>query len=393
MKNVYFVTFAICACVMTFAPHRSYAQCLCSGGVSPNTLTYLDTLNPNNAALSTISFPKFDPSIGTLGCVGFDDTISDISTTTAWNISVSQQIFIFDVLVTHNLNGPGISVSETGTKTYGPDTLAGSGSPPADSATFGPDQFLNNKVDHNFTSNTAPYLGTGTVNYAYTLSGGTIALQGANFGNQIQTNYWGTFRLTYYWCPAGLLANLISNFTAARNGNYVQLKWEAQNEQKGIQYEIEYSTDGSNYFPAEALQSLPSAEGTAANYQFLFNIPQFNNGKLFFRIKRTSADGKSSIYSVVRTVNLNNSGIAGFQTYPNPVKSYTMVEFDEVLTGDFTINLVSTTGQIVQQKEVSLAGSNEIRLDLTSHPATGIYYLQVKNKASNHQYISKLIIE
>ena len=395
MKNVYFVTFAVCASVMTFGPHHSYAQCLCSGGVAPNTVTYLDTISPTNASSSSFSFPKFDPSIGTLGCVGLNDTISGITTTTVWNLASSKTEYQFLLTVANNISGPGISVTDAYTTPYGPDSLNAKGDSPGDSIVYGPNNLFTNVTNAPSTSNTAPYLGSsGTVSYLYTLNGGLISLEGSlNYGEQIVTNYWGTFRLTYYWCPAGLLANLISNFTAARNGNYVQLKWQAENEQNNILYEIEYSTDGSQYFPAGKLQSAPDAEGSPANYQFLFNIPEFNSGKMFFRIKRTSADGKSSIYSVVKTVGLNSNGIAGFQTYPNPVKSYTMIEFDEVLTGDFSINLVSTTGQIIQQKEVSLAGSNQVRLDLTSHPATGIYYLQVKDKANNHQYISKLIIE
>jgi hypothetical protein len=395
MKNVYVVTFAICACLMTFVPQRSFAQCLCSGGVSPNTVTYLDTLNPTNASSSTVSFPKFDPSIGTLGCVSFDDTISGITTTNVWNLASTKTLYKFLLTVANNISGPGISVDEDYTKIYGPDSLNAKGDSPGDSIVYGPDNLFTNAIDHNNTSNTAPYLGSsGSVNYLYTLNGGLISLIGSlNYGDQIVTNYWGTFRLTYYWCPAAILSNVISNFTAAKNGSYVQLKWQAENEQKNILYEIEYSTDGNQYFPTGNLQSDPNTQGATANYQFMYNISQVNTGKLMFRIKRISADGKSTIYSAVKTVNLNSSGIAGYHTYPNPVKSYTMIEFDEVMSGDFIINLVSTTGQIVQQKAVSLSGSNQVRLDLTSHPATGIYYLQVNDKKNNHQYISKLIIE
>jgi len=395
MKNVYLVIIVSCACLMTFAPQRSFAQCLCTGGVSPNTITYLDTLNPTNAASSTMSFPKFDPAIGTLSCVSFDDTISGITTTNVWNLASTKTLYKFLLTVANNISGPGISVDEDYTKIYGPDSLNAKGDSPGDSIVYGPDNLFTNVKDHNTTGSTAAYLGaSGSVNYVYTLNGGLISLVGSlNYGDQIVTNYWGTFRLTYYWCPASLLANAISNFTAAKNGGYVQLKWQAENEQKNILYEIEYSSDGVQYFPAGNLKSSADAEGTAAAYQFQYNISNNANSKLFFRIKRISADGKSTIYSAIKTVSLNKSGLAGYRTYPNPVKSFTMLEFDEVLSGDFIIDLVSTTGQIVQHKAITLAGSNQVRLDLTSHPATGVYYLQVKDKTNNHQYISKLIIE
>ena len=138
---------------------------------------------------------------------------------------------------------------------------------------------------------------------------------------------------------------MFSNFTAAKNGGYVQLKWQVQNEQKDIDYVIENSTDGVQYSPVGSQQSDSSSDGIAANYQSLYNISPTDKGTLYFRIKRTGANGKS-IYSAVKTVSLSSSGIAGFHAYPNPVKSYTMIEFDEVLSGDFIISLINTTGQI-----------------------------------------------
>ncbi|HLK30201.1 MAG TPA: choice-of-anchor E domain-containing protein [Puia sp.] len=396
MKNVYAVIIASCACLMTFVPQRSSAQCLCSGGVAANTISYNDTLNPTNASSSTISFPKFDPSVGTLGCVKFEDVISGITTTNVWNLASTKTEYEFLLTVANNITGPGVSIAEVYTKIYGPDSLNAKGNSPGDSIVYGPDNLFSNVADYKFTSNTAPYLGaSGTVNYTYTLNGGLISLVGSlNYGDQIITNYWGYFKLTYYWCPAGLLANAMSNFTAAKNGNYVQLKWQAQNEQKDISYEIEYSTDGgTNYVPINSQKSNANAEGTLASYQFQYSIGANDNGKLLFRIKRTSADGKSVVYSPIKTVNLNNGGIAGYHTYPNPVKTYTMIEFDQVLSGNYTVELVSTSGKVIQRKEVSLSGSSQIKLDLTNHPATGLYYLQVKDNTNNHQYISKLIIE
>ena len=395
MKNVYLVIIASCACMMTFVPLCGFAQCLCSGGVAPSTVTYLNTLSPTNASSSTISFPKFDPATGTLACVGFVDTISGVTTTDVWNLASTKTLYKFLLTVANNITGPGISVDEDYTKIYGPDSLNAKGNSPGDSIVYGPDNLFTNVRDSNRTSNTAPYLGSsGTVDYVYSLNGGLISLVGSlNYGDQIVTNYSGSFKLTYYWCPAGLLAKSISNFTAARNGTHVQLKWQAENEQKDISYEIQYSTDGTRYFSATSLKSSPNADGTASAYQFQYNIPQNDNGKLFFRVKRISPDGNTIVYSPIKTVSLNKNGTPNYHAYPNPVKTYTMLEFDEVLSGDFVVDLVSTTGQVIQHKDITLSGSNQVRLDLTSHPVTGLYYLQVKDKTNNHQYISKLIIE
>ncbi len=395
MKNVYSVIFAVCVCLMTFSPQRSFAQCLCTGGIAPTKISYSTVLSPTNASSSTVSFPKFDPSIGTLTCVDFYDTISGITTTTVWNLASSKTNYEFLLTIANNITGPGVTVNEIASQIYGPDSLNAMGNSPGDSIVYGPNSLFTNVKDHKNTSNTAPYLGaSGTVDFVYTLNGGLISLIGSlNYGDQIVTNYWGSFGITYSWCPASPLATLISNFTAAKNGNYVQMKWQAPNEQNNIVYHIEYSTDGSQYFQAGTLQSDSSSQGNAANYQFMYSIPQNSQGELFFRIKRIGGDGQSFIYSAVKTVNLKNGGIPSMQAYPNPVKSYTMIEFDQLLSGDFIVNLVNTTGQVLQQKAVTLSGANQIRLDLNSHPATGIYYLQVKDRTNNQQYITKLIIE
>jgi len=395
MKNVYAVIFAMCACLLTLMPQSGNAQCLCSGGVPATQVTYTNSFAPTNASPTTISFPKFDPSIGTLSCVTFDDTISGITTTNVWNLASVGTIYEFLLTVSNSITGPGVSVLDVYTKVYGPDSLNAMGVHPGDSILYGPDQLFNNTHNHNSTTNVAPYLGTvGTVNFSYSLNGGLISLIGSlNYGDQIVTNYWGSFRLTYYWCPAIPLAKQFSYFSAAKNGSNIQIQWQAQNEQLGVNYEIEYSKDGAHFMAIGNQLSDSSAYGKTANYQFMYPIASTDMGKLFFRIKRISEEGGAAAYSDIKTVNLSNTGISSYRTYPNPVSSYTVLEFDEVLTGDYSIELVNTAGQVVQRNTVSLAGTNLYKLDLNSHPATGLYFLRVTGKTNSRQYLTKLIIE
>jgi hypothetical protein len=396
MKNVYTVFLAICGSLLTLGPQNSCAQCLCSGGVTPNMIIYQDTLLSTDAASSTISFPKFNPSIGTLNCVSFIDTISGVTTTNAWNLASSAEDYSFLLIVDNSITGPGISVDETFTKIYGPDSLQAKGNP-GDSITYGPDSLFRNNRDSNNTATTAPYLGSsGNVSYTYTLGGGlnSIGGGGLNYGDQIVTNYWGNFKLIYYWCNASILATEISDFTAARSGESVLVSWQAPNEIQGIRYDIEYSTDGSHFMVSGTELSDSTSSGQQAFYQYNFAISSGQLGQLYFRLKRTAADGKTVIYSAVKTVNLSNSpGMASLHTYPNPVVSYAVVEFDQILNGNFELDLISTTGQIIQHEPVTLSGSNQIRMNLNSKPASGIYYLHVLDKENNLQYITKLVIE
>ncbi len=394
MKNVYLVIVASCACLMTFVPQHSAAQCTCTGGLPATPITQSITISPTVTSALTFNFQQFDPSIGTLSCVSLKDTITVITLSSALNTGPDSTAFLFNLAVPTKITAPGIVLTKTFTKIYGYDTLAPHGVP-GYSIAYGPDTLANNYTASGGTGGNASYQGAGTIGIVYAITGGglTVLDGGLNDTTAVSTTLQGTINLTYYWCPAAFLAYSMTNFTAAKNGNYIQLKWQAQDELKNIAYEVEYSTDGSSYSPVGTLLSNANSEGTTASYQFQYNLSSNSSSELFFRIKRTSADGKTIAYSAVKAVNVNNGGISGYHTYPNPVKTFTMIEFDQVLSGNYMLDLVNTAGQIVQHKEVTLANSNQIRLDLTSHPATGIYYLQVKDQNKIHQYISKIVIE
>ena len=75
-----------------------------------------------------------------------------------------------------------------------------------------------------------------------------------------------------------------------------------------------------------------------------------------------------------------------------PVKNTVIFAFDEMQNANFSFELVNTAGQIIQRNAITLSGTNQVKLDLTSNPARGLYYLQAKDLTHNQQYISKVII-
>ncbi len=382
------------------------AQCNCSPGVPATPIVQSITIAPTTASQLTFSFPQFNPAIGTLSCVTLKDTITAVSTTGALNtggrtpagytgppVSTDSTIFSFLLALTNQVSGPGINISNSFTKNYGPDTLSYFGTT-GDSITYGPDNIINNPYGTASTGGNSAYLGTGTVPFVYTINGGMISTQGGpNYTATVHTIYGGTLNLTYYWCPAVVLANNITNFTAFIKDKNAELQWTVENEITDVTYEIEYSTDGSHYQPVGYTQStLNGDENDAVNYRFQYPLNNTASGKIFFRIKRTTQDGKST-YTAIKTINLDGSGMAGYQVYPNPVHNSVMLEFAQAQSANFVVSLISTAGQLIQQKQVTLNGNNQIRMDLNSQPATGLYYLQARDQTHNQQYITKVLIK
>lgn len=394
MKSLYPTVMSFCILfITTFFSSHVLAQCNCTGGVTPDSTIYYYTLATTNSPTSTISFPKFDPAVGTLNCVSFYDTISGVSTTGVRNLAGVKTQYKFQLTVANEIDGPGVSVSEVFNKIYGPDSLDIFGNP-GDTITYGPDSVFQNITDVSTTSSVAGYLGSsGTVDFLYTINGGLLSLKGGlNYRDQIITDYWGNFKLVYFWCPAAALATGINHFNAFRKGSDVLLQWQSENELPSVAYEIQYSLNGRAFVPAGALTGNPHAAGTNAAYQFQFRPGENANGKIYVRVKRIEPGGKIS-YTSIKMVLMGTSGGAGFQVYPNPVVNYIAMQFDELQSGNYSMELVNTMGQLVRRSDAKLSGTNFLQMDIAQKPPSGVYYFRVRNTETNRVYVNKVIVQ
>jgi hypothetical protein len=337
----------------------------------------------------------FNPSIGTLACVGFTDTISGISTTHVTNTAPGTVDYKFELDINNDIEGPGGISSTPGFSVFYYDTLAGN-TLPGSSAINGPDSIFVNAPDSNGTGNTAPYLGLGTVGFTYTINGGLLTKKGGiNYADTIVTTYSGRFKLTYFWCPSVALATTIQNFTAVQDGNAILLQWISSNQQPNTTYEIQISTDGKTFSNLGTPEGDASSTGTSSKYQYQFNPDPANMGKLYFRVQETDASGRVS-YSEVAVVDPGNSmggaGDMSYQTFPNPATNSLLFQFNSNQTGRYLLELVNTAGQIVQQEAVTLTGTSQIRLDLNPQPVKGLYFLRTADLTHNRSYVSKVFI-
>jgi hypothetical protein len=118
-------------------------------------------------------------------------------------------------------------------------------------------------------------------------------------------------------------------------------------------------------------------------------------GKLFFRVQETDPSGKVSV-SVVVVVDPDGTGsdqAISYQTFPNPATNSLQVQFNSNQTGHFLVQLVTTSGQIIQEEDLTLAGSNQIRLDLNPKPAAGLYFLRTSDLSHNRSYVTKVFVQ
>ncbi|HET6253838.1 MAG TPA: choice-of-anchor E domain-containing protein [Puia sp.] len=396
MKRVYPLCFTVILLTVTL-PRIATAQCTCTGGVPATPVDYYASFGPTNTSSTTVSFPQFNPAIGTLACLRLKDSISGISTTHVQNTGPDSTQFEFLLTVSNNIKGPaggGINIVQPYNQTYGPDSLAPFNTP-GDNITYGPDTIFNNATGSGTSTSTAPYLGFGNVNFTYSISGGVNSLEGGlNYNAGPTTVYWGEFHLTYYWCPAAPLATAIQDFTAVPDGNSILLQWLATNQEPNTNYEIQISTDGKNFTTLGEAESDAASTGSSSKYQYRYNPDQANVGKLYFRVRETDGAGAVS-YSQVVVIDPNNAGTndISYSTYPTPATNSLLFQFNSNQTGRFLLQLINTAGQVVQETAVTLTGTNQIRMNLSPQPVKGLYFLRTSDLTHNRSFVSKVFID
>ena len=75
MKRVYPLLFTVTLLTVNL-PQIAKAQCTCTGGVPATPVDYYASFGPTNTSSTSVSFPQFNPSIGTLACLKLKDSIS-----------------------------------------------------------------------------------------------------------------------------------------------------------------------------------------------------------------------------------------------------------------------------------------------------------------------------
>lgn len=354
----------------TLSFSASYAQCGCADGVTASQVTY--TVNmPPTASSTIISFPRFDPALGTLSCVVFRDTLTMASTLGIRNLDPVALEYEFMLILGNSVSGPGISINNSGSRPYGPDTLGAFGTL-TDSITYGPDTIINHVINaRTNSSNLAGYYGTvGTVNFTYSTNGGAVSTGGGtNFSQVIRTQSTGVFSLTYFWCPPEILSGKFRNFKVSRNGDHIGLSWEVDNEDVSNRYEIQASIDGVNFVTIGHVTMNPDGS---------YSIDMQADAKYsYFRVMQVDAKGARH-YSVIRRQQ-GNGGAQQLSVYPNPASDRLNLLSGGLLKGTYAISLYSSSGHLIMQQNMRVEGTNNIAIPLKTKPAPGVYYLRAAN--------------
>jgi hypothetical protein len=170
----------------------------------------------------------------------------------------------------------------------------------------------------------------------------------------------------------------LESFTAAPQDKTVLLSWEVSEEINVLKYEIEFSTDGRQFWLIGN-----RAATNIRNYILVHNSPVF--GINYYRLKTIDKDGKIS-YSDIRTVNFKLAG--NITIYPNPANDVLHITFAaSSINKSATISVIAMDGKLMYQKNITKLSKTET-LDV-SKLANGCYIVRV---LTNAEVINKSVV-
>lgn len=193
--------------------------------------------------------------------------------------------------------------------------------------------------------------GSGTITYSVS-SGGTTCTSTRTFNLY---NNSGTLPVTW------------ETVSAQKQNGQVLLNWSTASEQNTKVFEVQYSTNTTNWDVLGTIKAAGNSSSTR-NYSFTHQSPLKNSTYNYYRVLQRDLDGKYS-YSKIVSIIFNEPG-PDFLVYPNPADKLVTIYLAEASE----VSLINSAGSVVWRSKLS-AGRNQLPLEKYS---SGVYYIRTK---------------
>jgi hypothetical protein len=352
-----------------------------------HSVTY-DTLVPGTGnAAHNFSLAQFDPSLGTLVSASIHSVVSVNYGFTLQNVETIQRNFSVSVGRYDYFSGStlGTPYSNLLSIDLGSFVLN-----PNDIVSKAPYTVLYRYVNSDsLTTNIVNFLGTGTVDFYYkpitytNLTGSNTYYYSASANDTVH------FSITYYYCNSITLLSHILDFSAIRQDDQtVALSWSVSNELPGRKYSIQKSLDGYHFSDMETALSDTSG-GQSSKYDYDYRIAKDENRILYFRLKVSELNGETS-YSVIRSVDMTSMSALSVSLYPNPSDEYINIVFNQGVSKNWMIEIISDDGRMVQRN--SFINVTTAHVEFRNRLAAGVYFAKATEQFSHKNYLLKFVV-
>lgn len=215
-------------------------------------------------------------------------------------------------------------------------------------------------------SDASGYTGIGTLQFPVTAQSVSTVIGGGNMQNYVTTNVAAGVCVTYIYTT--ILPVSLTSFNAVKAEGKVELQWITASEINNKGFAIERSTNGKDFTEIGFVASQAKGNRHMGTLTYNFRDEQPLSGKNAYRLKQVDNDGKTT-YSMIRVVDF--PAHAEVTVYPNPAKEKTIVL--NAAEGS-RVEVRNSTGRIMDVNVSMVSGSLEIDTRLLPN---GIYFLQI----------------
>lgn len=205
-----------------------------------------------------------------------------------------------------------------------------------------------------------------------------------NYGGKSDTVYIEVLPKKIYDSLTSVVPVRFTIINAQYNGKTIDVKWATAFEQNNKYFEVEYSTNGSNFTKVGTVTATNNINGS--NYNFVHT--GFVNGKNYYRIRQVDLDGKTS-YSPIAVALVNTSG--KIVLYPNPVTEQFTLDFKAAENSkDFKVaRIINRLGQVMQQENI-IPGVYKKTI-LVAGLTPGIYNIEIIDKNGKSIWVETFV--
>ncbi len=176
------------------------------------------------------------------------------------------------------------------------------------------------------------------------------------------------------------------NLSAALNGNDVLLKWKTLTEVNSSHFEIERSTDGSNF---TGIANKNAAGNSITEINYAHTDPNMSASVYYYRLKQVDIDGRFSYSNIAIVRKAGN--IKAVKIFPNPVQSQVNLEFSNA-KGNYVISVFNQAGQeVISQKQSIMYGVQYVTISRNTL-ASGNYFVRVRNTETSEVLFAEKVV-
>jgi hypothetical protein len=228
-------------------------------------------------------------------------------------------------------------------------------STPSATATYA---LLYNSTDGTFATGTNAIVST----LSTTVSGGTVsfAVSASSLSN-------GYYSVLYSTSPI-VLPLTITDFTVSGNEGAALLNWTIQDGAGIDHFNVQRSTDGSNFTSIGAVSAQADASATR-EYTFTDSKPAA--GTNYYRLEAVSTDG-SLAYSGIRTLDVAASLAVSISMYPVPASD--ILHILTAGTGQLSILIIDAQGRAMARMNAVAGNTTDVSV---SNWPKGVYFAEI----------------